>query len=84
MAQILVADDDRAIRTVLSQALTRAGHSVRSTGTSAQLWQWVEDGAIWLVLQNDCPLCPCGPPEGTGSFDGQTVLMACNPGVPPP
>ena len=30
-APILVADDDRAIRTVLSQALSRAGHEVRTT-----------------------------------------------------
>ena len=32
---ILVADDDRAIRTVLSQALSRAGARVRSTGSGA-------------------------------------------------
>ena len=31
---ILVADDDAAIRTVLSQALTRAGYEVRVTGTA--------------------------------------------------
>ena len=29
--QILVADDDAAIRTVLNQALSRAGYEVRST-----------------------------------------------------
>ena len=29
---VIVADDDRTIRTVLSQALTRAGCRVRSTG----------------------------------------------------
>ena len=33
-ATILVADDDRAIRTVLHQALGRQGHTVRSTGTA--------------------------------------------------
>ena len=32
---ILVADDDRAIRTVLSQALARQGHDVRTTGNAA-------------------------------------------------
>ena len=31
-ATILIADDDRAIRTVLSQALGRLGHEVRTTG----------------------------------------------------
>lgn len=41
---VLVADDDRAIRTVLSQALTRAGCRVRSTGSTSTLWRWVEDG----------------------------------------
>ena len=41
---VIVADDDRAIRTVLSQALTRAGCRVRSTSTVSTLWQWVEEG----------------------------------------
>jgi len=31
---ILVADDDAAIRTVLNQALSRAGYEVRSTAQS--------------------------------------------------
>jgi len=47
---ILVADDDRAIRTVLSQALGRLGHDVRTTGTAASLWRWVEDGDGDLVI----------------------------------
>ncbi len=41
---ILIADDDRAIRTVLSQALTRAGFQTRSTGTASTLFRWVEEG----------------------------------------
>jgi CheY-like chemotaxis protein len=36
---ILVADDDSAIRTVLSQALSRAGYDVRTTGTAATLYE---------------------------------------------
>ncbi|MBE9604980.1 nitrogen regulation protein NR(I) [Acetobacteraceae bacterium H6797] len=47
---ILVADDDRAIRTVLSQALGRAGYNVRATSSAATLWRWVEDGAGDLVI----------------------------------
>ncbi|RDD62096.1 nitrogen regulation protein NR(I) [Ferruginivarius sediminum] len=47
---ILVADDDRAIRTVLSQALGRQGHEVRATGNAATLWQWVKDGLGDLVI----------------------------------
>lgn len=41
---VLIADDDSAIRTVLSQALSRAGYSVRSTATAAALWRWVSEG----------------------------------------
>ena len=41
---VLVADDDRAIRTVLTQALTRAGFEVRAGGTASSLWQWVSNG----------------------------------------
>jgi two-component system nitrogen regulation response regulator GlnG len=49
-ATILVADDDRSIRTVLGQALTRSGYQVRTTGTAATLWRWVEDGEGDLVI----------------------------------
>jgi two-component system nitrogen regulation response regulator GlnG len=47
---ILIADDDRAVRTVLSQALGRLGHVVRTTGNAATLWRWVEDGEGDLVI----------------------------------
>ncbi len=47
---ILVADDDAAIRTVLSQALSRAGYDVRTTGTVATLWSWVKAGDGDLVI----------------------------------
>ena len=49
-ARILVADDDQAIRTVLTQALGRKGYDVRSTGNAATLWQWVKDGEGDLVI----------------------------------
>ncbi len=49
-ATILIADDDPAIRTVLTQALTRIGHEVRSTGTAANLWEWIREGAGDLVI----------------------------------
>lgn len=49
-ATILVADDDKAIRTVLTQALSRRGHIVRATGNAATLWQWVSDGEGDLVI----------------------------------
>ena len=49
-ATILIADDDRSIRTVLGQALGRLGHEVRSTGTAANLWRWISDGEGDLVI----------------------------------
>ena len=47
---VLVADDDRSIRTVLTQALGRSGYQVRATGHAATLWRWVEDGEGDLVI----------------------------------
>ena len=49
-ARILVADDDRAIRTVLTPALSRQGHVVRSTGHGRTLWDWIADGDGDLVI----------------------------------
>src|ERR687894_373891 len=48
--QILLADDDAAIRTVLNQALSRAGYEVRSTSNAAALWRWVAQGDGDLVI----------------------------------
>lgn len=47
---ILVADDDAAIRTVLTQALIRAGYEVRASATAAGLWRWVQSGDGDLVI----------------------------------
>jgi len=41
---ILIADDDAGIRTVVNQALARAGYSPRATGNAATLWNWVSQG----------------------------------------
>ena len=49
-ATILVADDDRAIRMVLNQALARLGYDVRLTGNAATLWRWIADGEGDLVI----------------------------------
>lgn len=49
-ATILVADDDRSIRTVLHQAMARLGHQVQVTDNVATLWNWVEQGAGDLLI----------------------------------
>jgi two-component system, NtrC family, nitrogen regulation response regulator GlnG len=49
---ILVADDDAAIRTVLNQALSRAGYDVRVTSNAATLWRWVSSGDGDLVISD--------------------------------
>jgi len=48
--QVLLADDDAAIRTVLNQALSRAGYEVRSTSNAATLWRWVAQGEGDIVI----------------------------------
>ncbi len=41
---ILIAEDDNAIRTVVSRALSQQGFRVQATRAAATLWQWVEEG----------------------------------------
>ena len=50
LGNILVADDDAAIRTVLNQALSRAGYTVRLTSNAATLWRWISQGEGDLVI----------------------------------
>ena len=47
---VLVADDDTAIRTVLQKALARAGYEPRITSNAATLWNWVSRGEGDLVI----------------------------------
>lgn len=47
---VLIADDDAAVRTVLAQALGRAGYEVRTTGAAAGLWRWVAAGEGNVVI----------------------------------
>ncbi len=47
---ILIADDDAAIRTVVNQALARAGDSARATSNAATLWNWVAQGEGDVVI----------------------------------
>jgi two-component system nitrogen regulation response regulator GlnG len=45
MSVVLVVDDDASIRTVVSRALTRAGHQVETAANAAGLWKLLDSGA---------------------------------------
>jgi two-component system nitrogen regulation response regulator GlnG len=47
---VIVADDDAGIRTVVGQALARAGFRVRSVSSAAGLWRAVAEGDGDLVI----------------------------------
>ncbi|TAL37706.1 MAG: nitrogen regulation protein NR(I) [Alphaproteobacteria bacterium] len=47
---VLIADDDVSIRTVLTQALKRAGYDVEATDNGATLYQWILEGRGDLVI----------------------------------
>ena len=47
---VLIADDDKTIRTVLTQALTRAGCKVHATSSLTTLLRWVGEGLGDLVI----------------------------------
>ncbi|WP_121065065.1 response regulator [Chachezhania antarctica] len=49
---VLVADDDRTIRTVLTQALTRAGCKVHATSSLTTLLRWVGEGKGDVVISD--------------------------------
>ncbi len=72
---IIVADDDKSIRTVLAQALTRAGCRVRSTGTISTLWRWLEDG------EGDVLVTDVMMPDGD-TLDILPVLKRKRPNLP--
>jgi two-component system, NtrC family, nitrogen regulation response regulator GlnG len=74
-ATVLVADDDAAIRTVVRQALLRAGHDVRTTDTAAGLWRMVEEG-LGDVIVTDVVL-----PDADG-LDAVPRILARRPNLP--
>ncbi len=57
---VLVADDDRTIRTVLTQALTRAGCRVHATSSLTTLMRWVAEG------KGDAVITDVMMPDGNG------------------
>ena len=72
---ILVADDDRTIRTVLTQALTRAGCKVHATSSLVTLMRWVEEGKGDLVISDVIM------PDGNG-LDQLPKIAKERPGLP--
>lgn len=74
-ATILVVDDDAGIRTVVRQALTRAGYGVRTTDTAAEMWKLVEQG-VGDVIVTDVML-----PDADG-LDMIPLVAARRPDVP--
>ena len=53
---IIVVDDDRSIRVVISTALSRAGYNVKSSGTAAGMWRLIEtDFADILITDVGLP-----------------------------
>lgn len=72
---VLVADDDRTIRTVLTQALTRAGCKVHATSSLMTLMRWVEEGKGDLVISDVIM------PDGNG-LDSLPRISKMRPGLP--
>jgi len=72
---VLVADDDRTIRTVLTQALTRAGCKVHATSSLVTLLRWVEEGKGDLVISDVIM------PDGNG-LEALPKISAQRPGLP--
>ncbi|HMS94792.1 MAG TPA: response regulator [Tabrizicola sp.] len=72
---VLVADDDRTIRTVLTQALTRAGCKVHATSSLMTLMRWVEEGKGDLVISDVIM------PDGNG-LDALPRISRLRPGLP--
>ena len=71
---VLVADDDRTIRTVLTQALTRAGCKVHATSSLTTLMRWVGEGKGDVVITSK-PLRP-STKLGTGQCDNMLSTRA--------
>jgi len=72
---VLVADDDRTIRTVLTQALTRAGCKVHATSSLVTLMRWVDEGKGDLVISDVIM------PDGNG-LDMLPKIAEKRPGLP--
>ena len=72
---VLVADDDRTIRTVLTQALTRAGCKVHATSSLTTLMRWIAEG------KGDVVISDVVMPDGNG-LEMLPKIAEDRPGLP--
>ncbi len=72
---VLIADDDRTIRTVLTQALTRAGCRVHATSSLTTLMRWVAEG------KGDAVITDVVMPDGNG-LEMLPKIAVDRPGLP--
>ncbi len=72
---VLVADDDRSIRTVLTQALTRAGCKVHATSSLTTLMRWIGEGL------GDAVITDVAMPDGNG-LEMLPKIAQDRPGLP--
>ena len=72
---VLVADDDRTIRTVLTQALTRAGCKVHATSSLTTLMRWIAEG------KGDVVISDVMMPDGNG-LEMLPKIAQDRPGLP--
>ena len=72
---VLVADDDRTIRTVLTQALTRAGCRVHATSSLTMLMRWIAEG------KGDAVITDVMMPDGNG-LEMLPKIAQDRPGLP--
>ena len=71
---VIVVDDDRSIRVVISTALARAGYNVKSSGTAAGMWRLIESDFADVLITD------VGLPDGD-ALDILPKLQKNNPNL---
>ena len=72
MKKILVVDDDKSIRLVLSTALTRSGYLVKTSATTAGFWGLLNDDEFDVMITD------VGLPDGD-TLDALPKIQSLNP-----